>query len=257
MPTLTLDSDTLFYFESLAPHSQRPPLLLLHGAGGQYTHWPPHLRRLPNTTVYAPDLPGHGNSGGTPRLSIAGYAADALALMDALDLEQAIVGGHSMGGAIALTLALDHPDRLAGLLLVASGARLRVSPDILSGLQTNFETAVDLIVQRAFGPDASGNLLRLGRRQLLKCPPEVIHADYAACDAFDVMSRLSEIRMPTLVLAGTADQMTPEKYARYLAENIPGAQLALVEGAGHMVAIESPQQVAALVDDWLGTLEER
>jgi len=257
MPTLTLDGGGLFYFESRAPRSRRPPLLLLHGAGGRYAHWPPHLRRLPDTTVYAPDLPGHGNSQGAPRPSIAAYAADVLALVDALGLERAVVGGHSMGGAIALTLALDHPDRLAGLLLVASGGRLRVSPDILGGLQTNFEATVDLIVERAFGPHAPPDLIRLGRRQLLKCPPAVIHADYAACDAFDVLPRLSEIHTPTLVLVGTADQMTPGKYARHLAENIPGAQLALVEGAGHMVALEAPQKVAALVDDWLQTLEER
>ena len=255
MPSLTLNDRTLFYSESRDSLSRRPPLVLIHGAGGQHSHWPPHLRRLPDTTVYAPDLPGHGKSAGPGRRTATAYAADVLGLMDGLGLERAVIGGHSMGGAIALTLAVNHPDRLAGLLLMSSGARLRVTPEILDGLLNDFEGTIDLIVGLAYGPDAPDQLTRLGKRVLMQCDPQVIHGDYVACNVFDVMDRLPEIQAPTLVVVGTADQMTPEKYARHMAETIPNAQLVLVEGAGHMAPIEMPQEVADVVDSWLGTLK--
>jgi pimeloyl-ACP methyl ester carboxylesterase len=254
MPSLKVNDQYLFYSESRDSLSKRPPLILIHGAGGQHSHWPPHLRRMADTTVYAPDLPGHGKSEGTGRHTVTAYAADMLALMDALELERAVVGGHSMGGAIALTMALSWPDRLAGLLLVGSGARLRVLPAILDGLQSEFESTVDMVVDYAYGPNSPENLVRLGRRTLLKCDPAVIHGDYSACNTFDVMDHLGEINVPTLVVVGTADQLTPPKYAGYMVESLPNAELALVEGGGHMVAVEMPQDVANIVDNWLGGL---
>jgi pimeloyl-ACP methyl ester carboxylesterase len=78
--------------------------------------------------------------------------------------------------------------------------------------------------------------------------------DYAACNAFDVMDRLGEISAPTLVIGGTADQMTPPKHATFLADKIPGARLAMIEGAGHMVMLEQPELVARHVEQFLATL---
>src|SRR5690606_16855824 len=85
MPTVTAGEQDIFYFEYRVSASRFPPVLLIHGAGGQHTHWPPQVRRLPGTRTFAPDLPGHGRSPGEGRSSIAAYAADMLALMDALE----------------------------------------------------------------------------------------------------------------------------------------------------------------------------
>jgi pimeloyl-ACP methyl ester carboxylesterase len=226
-------------------------LVLVHGAGGSHLDWPASLRRLREANVYDLDLPGHGRSEGPGRSSIAAYRDFLLAFLDGLGLETAIVVGHSMGGAIALSFALDYPDRLAGLILVGSGARLRVAPAILTGTLSDFETTVDLICDYAFGPNATDQLKRLGRQRLLKTPPEVLHGDYSACDAFDVMERLGEVRCPTLVIGGTADRLTPPKYSVYLRDHIPRADLVLVDGAGHMVMLEKPEVVVGAVSRFI------
>jgi len=203
-------------------------------------------------TIYAPDLPGHGHSNGTGRAKIADYADWLLAFLDALSVEQATLAGHSMGGAIALDLALRHPDRVAGLILIATGARLRVLPAILEGLLQDFEATLDLIVRSAFGPEAPESVVRLSRQRMAATSPAVLHDDFRACDAFDVRDRLGQIQVPTLVICGTADQLTPAKYAAYLQEHIPGASLVLIEGAGHMVMLEKPDVVAEAVAHFLG-----
>ena len=254
MPRLTLKDQSIFYTESRDALTKRPTLLLIHGAGGRHTDWPPHIRRLPGTNVYALDLPAHGKSSGSGRHTIIAYASDVLAFMDELGLQRPVIGGHSMGGAIAQTIALNHPDRLAALLLLATGARLRVRSDIMAGMSDDSERVVDLLIKLAYRHDTPQQQLRLGRKILLQVDPQVMQGDYTACNAFDVISRLAEIRVSTLIINGTADQLTPDNYARYLDDHIPNSQLALLEGGSHMIAIEAPDEVASLVDNWLGNL---
>ena len=236
----------LFYTVSRGPVDS-PTLVLIHGAGGSRLHWPGELRRLPGATVYTLDLPGHGRSEGQGCDTIAGYAEAVVEFLDTLEVERAIIAGHSMGGAIAQTLALDSPDRVAGLVLVATGARLRVAPAILEGIRSDFEGSVELVTRFAWSPEAPPALTELGRQALLETGPDVLLSDFSACDHFDVIGRMGEIEVPTLVITGTADQLTPPRYARFLAEHIPDARLVLVEGAGHMVMLERPAQVAKTV----------
>jgi pimeloyl-ACP methyl ester carboxylesterase len=229
--------------------------VLIHGAGGSRLDWPPGLRRLPDATVYTFDLPGHGRSGGEGRDAIEEYAADVVAFLDALGIEQAIIAGHSMGGDVALTLALDFPEWVAGLVLIATGARLRVAPAILDQLPDNFEEALGTITRFAWSPETPPALVESGQERLRETGSDVLLGDLTACDRFDVMERLGEIDIPTLVVSGSADQLAPVKYAHYLAEHIAGAQIAIVEGAGHMVMLERPVGVADAVHGFLGRLE--
>lgn len=258
MPYVETARGTLFYTPSQGA-ADRPTLVLIHGAGGSRLHWPAELRRLPRATVYTLDLPGHGRSEGTGCNTISDYANTAVAFLDSLRIKQAVIVGHSMGGAIAQTLALDfadpltdsEQDRIAGLVLVATGARLRVVPAILEGIQSNFEGAAELVTRFAWSPDAPPSLTKLGRQAILETGPDVLLGDFTACDRFNVMERLAEIRAPTLVIAGTADQLTPPKYARFLSEHIPNAQLALIEDAGHMVMLERPVETAKAIREFL------
>lgn len=251
MPTVHVGDWPLFYFEQRVPTPSTPPLLLIHGAGGQYAHWPPQVRRLEGIHIIAPDLPGHGRSGGEGCDSISTYAAVMRALMDALGVERFIVGGHSMGGAIALQLALDAPQRVAGLVLVATGARLRVTPQILDRVLTDYEAVVDFVIAHSFAPSADEALRQVGRRILKATPPQVVYDDYLACNRFDVMERLAQIAAPALVIGGTADEMTPPKYLHYLAEHLPDAELHLLDGTGHMIMAERPVDVAGILRGWL------
>ena len=231
-----------------------PPLILIHGAGGTHLHWPPELRRLPDGRVLAVDLPGHGQSEGTSCATVAEFAAAIVSLLDSLNIQRAIVAGHSMGGAIAQTLALDHADRVAGLILVGTGARLRVAPQILDGVKADFAGAVDTIIQWSFSPTAPETLTRLARQRLLEVKPEVLLSDYAACNAFDAMARASQIKSLTLVLVGSADKMTPEKYSRYFVEQIAGAQLKVFPGAGHMLPLERGAEMTQAVQAFANSI---
>lgn len=224
-----------------------PPLILIHGAGGTRLHWPPELRRLPDRRVLAVDLPGHGQSEGPSCPTVADFAAALVSLLDALSIRQVIIGGHSMGGAIAQTFALDYPDRAAGLILVGTGARLRVAPQILDGVKADFAGTVDTIIQWSFSPTAPKTLTRPARQRLLEVKPEVLLSDYAACNAFDAMTRVNQITCPTLVLVGSDDKMTPEKYSRYLVEQIAGAQMRVFPGAGHMLPLERAAEMTPAV----------
>ena len=251
MPYVTVAGERIFYTLYQGDVQGKCNLVLVHGAGGSHLDWPAPLRRLKGANVYDLDLPGHGSSEGPGQSSIAAYRDFLLAFLGALGLERATVVGHSMGGGIALDFALHYPDRLVGLILVGSGARLRVAPAILIGILSDFEATVDLVCDYAYGPSISEQLKRLGRQRLLKTPPQVLHGDYAACDAFDVMERLGEVRCPTLVIGGTADMLTPPKYSIYLRDHIPGAELALVDAAGHMVMLEKPEVVAKAISRFI------
>lgn len=249
MPRIAIAGESLFYSTS-AEGKQSPPALLLHGAGGTHLTWPPELRRLPGTRAYAIDLPGHGRSGGRGRDTIAAYAETAAAFLQALGYDKAIIIGHSMGGAIALTLALDW-NCASGLVLIATGARLRVAPAILETARDNPRAAIDLLTRLVWSPGADPALVAHGRQTLLSTAG-ALWGDFLACDRFDMRARLSEIRVPTLVIVGSADQMTPVQHAHFLASHIAGARLQVIAGAGHMVILEKPAEVARLICSHFG-----
>jgi pimeloyl-ACP methyl ester carboxylesterase len=251
MPSIDVGGRRVFFALHDNQARNDTPLVLIHGAGENHLIWPAALRRMPEVRVYAMDLPGHGKSEGNGRDRVTEYAAFVSDTLDALEIERAVIAGHSMGGAIAQQFGLTYPARAAALILVATGARLRVAPQILELTQADLTAAVDLISGLQWGLDVPEQVIRLGKQQLLANRPDVIHGDYLACNAFDAIDRLGEIRVPTLVIGGTADQLTPPKYAAFLAERIPGAQLALIEGAGHMVMLERETETARAVEKFL------
>jgi pimeloyl-ACP methyl ester carboxylesterase len=239
---------TLFYTVS---GRGGPALVLIHGAGGSHLHWPAALRRMPGATIYAVDLPGHGRSEGPGRERIEDYAADIVRFMDGVGVPRGVLVGHSMGGAIAQMIALTAPERVAGLVLVGTGARLRVAPALLDGILQDARGALTLITEWAWGPGADPAMVARGRQIMARVNPRVVWGDFAACDRFDVREQVGEITAPTLVITGSEDRMTPPKFGQWLAEHIPGARFVLVEGAGHMVMLEKPDQVASAVQEWL------
>lgn len=243
-------------FHSPKNPTRRPPLILIHGAGGSFLSWHPYLRRLEGETVYTLDLPGHGESHGKGRRSVEEYAVDVGQFIEENRISKPVIVGHSMGSAIALTLAMDDPENLSGLVLLGAGAKLRVSPVILekAGSPDTFAEAVALVNEYSFSPDVPKDLLRLSNENMLKTNRETMLGDFLACDSFDAMDRVESIRLPTLILCGALDAMTPPKYSKFLAEKIPDSRLQLVKEAGHMLALEQPEAVAGLLKDFLDGL---
>ncbi|HRF98261.1 MAG TPA: alpha/beta hydrolase [Aggregatilineales bacterium] len=251
MPQITTTRGTLYYADHRKADSVAIPVIYIHGAGGTHLDWSAELRRLPQANAIALDLPAHGKSAPPHRTTITDYAEDVVALLNALSLPRAIFAGHSMGGGIAQQIALLYPEKVAGLMLIGTGAKLAVHPDILNRVMTDYEAVADLLAEWLWGADVPDIFKQTTRDQLLKTPAEVTYGDYTACNGFDSRTELKNITAPTLVISGTQDKMTPLKYGQYLADNIPNSTLAIIEGAGHMLGLEHAGHVAQIVANWL------
>jgi pimeloyl-ACP methyl ester carboxylesterase len=252
MPTIHLtDGSALYFADKKSGTSPYPALVLVHGAGGSHLDWPPALRRLPNVRVIAPDLPGHGRAPGPGRQDTLAYARDICALLDALAIRRAIIAGHSMGGAIAQQIALDMPDRAAGLILIGTGSKLPVEPTLPQRLLDEPDHALDWLIEWSWGERAPQAMKTRGRQRLSETPPQVLRGDYLACQAFDTRDRLAEIAAPTLVLAAEEDRMVKLKFSVTLAERIPHATLIVFKDAGHMFPLEKATEVAGAIMQWL------
>lgn len=229
-------------------------VLLIHGAGGDRRHFPPALSDLPAARVHALDLPGHGDAGGQALASVEANADAVAAYVAGHGLTGVVLAGHSMGGAVVMTLALRTPPWLRAQVLIGTGSRLKVLPVLFDLIDDDWPAAVATIVSGLFGPDADPAQVEAVRGRYLDGPPARLRADLRACNRFDAGDRLGTLRLPTLVVSGALDVMTPPKYGRALAEAIPGARYVEIAGAGHMLALERPDAVRAALVEFLATL---
>jgi pimeloyl-ACP methyl ester carboxylesterase len=159
-----------------------------------------------------------------------------------------------MGGAVVLESAIQDPEAMDGLILIGSGARLRVSSHIFQGIESDFEVTAAKLVQWCYGPGTSDKVIKWGLEQLLAAQPEVILDDFKACNEFDRLSKINSIKHPALVVCGSEDIMTPPKYSQYLADNLLRATLRIIKGAGHMVMVENPFKANASILKFLASL---
>jgi pimeloyl-ACP methyl ester carboxylesterase len=234
----------------------QPTIVFLHGAGFDHSVWMQLARSFAHHGfgVLAPDLPGHGRSAGPPLGSIGALADWTVALIDAAGARAARLIGHSMGSLIALETAARHPDKVTGLGLIAVAAPMRVSDDLLNAAKANDHGAVDMITiwgygQRAtLGGSETPGLWMLGdaKRTLEHAAPGVIFADLAACNGYaDGLAAAAEVTAPTVFILGSRDLMTPAKGGKALAAAVPNARVTVLEGAGHMLMSERPDEVLA------------
>ena len=232
----------------------RISLLCLHGAGGEALLFRPQLSGLSRAVnIAALDLPGHGRTPGPSYELIEDYAAWVADVIQCGPIRPLLLG-HSMGGAVALSLAVSHPELIQGLVLSSSGARLPVSPDLLRGFKDDYAKTVDEFLRLAYAPGTPSPLLAQAKKQLLKTPARVMLGDFIACARFDLTERIFGLEMPTLVMVGTRDRMTPPKYSSALSQAIPGARLEIIEGAGHILNLENPAAYNQAIKDFAAAL---
>jgi len=243
----------LYYFVHGEEFLNRPPVLLLHGGGGSHLSWPPQIRRLSGQRIFTLDLPGHGKSEGLGKQDIAEYSRAVIEFMKAVRLPAAVVVGFSMGSAIALCIALQDRKRVLGLGLIGSGAKLRVAASTLemAASPSTFPAAVQTIIENSYSAATDPILKELAIKQMMETRQAVLYGDFLACDSFDVMESVKNIRIPTLLICGGEDRMTPPTRSEYLRDQIEGADLHIIERAGHMVMIERPDEVAGLLTGFL------
>lgn len=253
IPYLHIAEDCIFYARHRTVGTAVRPVVFVHGAGGSHLSWPPALRRLPYTMTYLLDLPGHGRSKGEGCKTIEAYAEVLRRFITLLELGEAVLIGHSMGGAIALACAVDAPHLCHRLVMINSAAKFTVPPTILEALETDKQRAIELITTHAFTPPPSSTWTDATRRLLGEVPLRTLRNDYLACQAFDAVERLHTVTVPTLIIGSIHDRLVPPDDARYLATKIPNARLAVLEHSGHMAVLTDTNIVREILDEFLLT----
>jgi pimeloyl-ACP methyl ester carboxylesterase len=247
----------MYYFSNGADDWSRPAVILLHSAGGNHLYWPPQLRRLSGQRIYALDLPGHGKSEGIGRQSIADYASCVLDFMDELKLRKAVFVGHSMGGAIALEMALHQARRTLGVAMINAGSSLRLPAELLKNTTSmaTFPLVIKAISELAFGSQVDPRLKETAMQHMNGLRSSVLHSDFLACDAFDVTARLGRVKVPTLIVSASEDKMIAPHYSQSMHLKIKDSLLRTIDGAGHMVILENPLVVANILQFFLTRIE--
>lgn len=233
----------------LRTEDEGPPLLLLHGAGGNAEIWRPLLQVLGGFEALAVSFPGRDGSAGTAHTTAHEAAAWVLRFLEGIGRPEALLLGHSYGGAVAIEAAFAS-SALSGLVLAASGARLRVHPKIMEAARDAQKSGERLSPRFSFGEEAKEAAIERYERAAASTPVAATVADWTACNAFDRMGQLGTLTLPTLVVSGGADPLTPPKYGRFLVETLPRATLEELPGAGHMFPFERPEVLAPLVRTW-------
>lgn len=213
--------------------------VFIHGSGCTGRVFAAQTAAFPDAIALT--LPGHADGTAGPG-SIDAFADAVEADMERRGAHDVILCGSSMGGAIALEVALRNRLPLGGVVLLGSGAKLRVAPAIFEQLERDFQRAAETLASLFFAkptPElidgAVEQMLAVGQSQTLR--------DFRACDGFDATQRLPEVRAPLLALTGELDALTPPKFAQFLADRIPGATARILPEAGHLAMVERPDAV--------------
>jgi pimeloyl-ACP methyl ester carboxylesterase len=165
----------------------------------------------------------------------------------------AVLAGHSFGGAITLLYALRYPRDLKGIIIIGSGARLRVAPMFLTpceeAMRSSGQKWYEMIeeIYRSTPEDYRKEVMAKQKA----VGPAVMLNDFQCCDKFDVMDTVHEIKLPALIICGESDVLTPVKYANYLGARMPNSKVVIVPGAGHFVLAEKPDVVNKAIEDFL------
>ena len=288
MPKVTIKNHEISYsFNGISGDIGSPKIVLIHGAGGQEIDWPMAWRSpkdqtksmgltpsnygvarlfndgLDDYSIYAVDLPGHGKSEGKSKSSIDEYSNDIIDFIDAMDLENVCLIGHSMGAAIALNASLSQHWRICSVVVIGGASKMIVNNAILLGLQNTFETTVDSIVKYSWhkktGAIADSQLMagyfrEKAKQRMLDAGSKTVHGDFLACSRFDLSERLEEIADPVLIIASDCDRMVPQNASWEMAQKLPNAKFVLLEDCGHFQHIEQTSRVATEFLNFLGDI---
>jgi pimeloyl-ACP methyl ester carboxylesterase len=233
-----------------------PAVVMIHGAGFDHSCWALHSRWFAHHghAVLVPDLPGHGRSSGAPLATIADMADWTAALIDKSGAPNATLVGHSMGSLVALETAARHPAKVTALGLIGTAATMTVGPDLLKAAEANDHAAIDMVSIWGLGfrAELGGSLapgiwMHGGAQRVLETTmPGVLFSDLAACNAYqNALAAAAQIEVPTTLILGERDMMTPARAGKALAAALPNARTVILPGAGHMMMAERPDEVLA------------
>lgn len=219
----------------------------IHGSGSSREAWHYQLEAFDDITAL--NLPGHPDGNLIPTIDgMVSWLHSEIG-----DMGDVVLFGHSLGGAIVMQYALTYPTHVKALVLVGTGARLRVHPKILEDLERDIAANAEWDSYEGYeriAPEVAEVMARRRRENGLQSRLN----DLSACNTFDLVSRVEELTMPTIAICGTDDVMTPPKYTQFLTEKMPNARGVVIEGGTHQVHVEKPTEVNAAIEEFLATL---
>lgn len=266
MSSITLDGTDVSYSERGVSSAGKPPLVLLHGFPLDQRMWEAQLDALSaQRRVITPDLPGFGQSRSDKPFTIASLADAVHTLLEKLDALPCVLGGLSMGGYVALAYSKTYPKDLAGLLLIDTRAEADTSEGkagrekMIELVQSKGAKAVaEQMLPKMLATDAEKKNPQVAQRlrEIMEaCPAKTIeNALIAMRDREDYCTHLPSIAVPTLILVGEQDAITPPKMAETMNHDIPRSTLVKVANAGHMTPMEQPEQVNMAITQFLSKL---
>lgn len=259
----------IVYDEAGPTTGEAPPLLCLHGIGGDTGSFGPQLEALADRfRVIAWAMPGYGGSAALAETRFETLSAAAIRLMDALQIETVHLAGQSIGGMIAQDMALRYPDRIASLILIGTtpsfGGRddtfktefldARLKP-LDAGL--TMPELAERFVPDIVGPIADETAIASATRSMAAVPPETYRTIMRCLVTFNRRDDLADITQPCCLIAGSHDRNAPPRTMEKMAAKLPHAVFHLIDGAGHLINLEAPDACNALIRDFLTSIEER
>lgn len=232
--------------------NDRKTLIFIHGSGCDHTLWDNQFKALGSVfNMVGIDLPGHGQSEGTGEQEVERYVEWVRKIIGALALKKPVMAGHSLGAAISLTFAIKYGELLSGIVPVGGGVTMPVNETILKGLRDDTAATLTFIAKFSVTKENREKFVQPLVDGMLKVSPEVIYGDFLSCDRLNITEDIQRITIPTLLICGEDDKMTPPALSRYMEEQIPGAKLAVIEEAGHFVMRESADAFNSVLRDFI------
>ena len=260
---LRVDGARVFAATGGRPFDPRLPVtVFVHGAAFDHTVWKLQARYFAwhEGSVLAVDLPGHGHSEGPPRRSIPAMADWLVAVMDAAEVRQAALVGHSMGALVALEAAARHGARVRRLALLGAAAAIPVNDLLLGRAAENDHHALELLTGWGYGRRAHYGGHRMpgiwmtggGLRTLERAAPGVLHTDLVATNDYEGGdAAAAAVACPVLVVIGARDLMTPAKRGLALAGSLADATTVTIPKVGHIMLDEAPDETLDALRDFL------
>ncbi|WXG43740.1 MAG: alpha/beta hydrolase [Promethearchaeati archaeon SRVP18_Atabeyarchaeia-1] len=249
MPKIIVDGLKTHYEE----YGEGKPLVLIHGAQGTVEGFDGMIKILRNKyRVITPSLPGRsGSESMSGEVTMKRYSDHIARLLPKINVKNAIVGGSSMGGLVSLSFCFDHPEMTSALVLIDSPAKIQIDEKIVNLFVDDYEGTTRLAASLGYSKNTPKDVVEAALRYNLKVPVETTLKDLRATGRYDPISRLAEIRVPTLIIRGSEDILTPKPMSDILNNRIKGSTIKIIKGAGHSSIVEKPMEVSEAIMQFL------
>ena len=238
------DSDTTIFF--------------VHGAGNDSNIFTKQFHALKQRfNIIAVDLPGHGQSPSNGELTVETYRDAVLVIMHALEPGRAVLVGHSMGSGVIIEAYLARRELFAGLVFIAAGPALPVSPMIFDLIEKDFGTFISMADQTVCSPGADDELKSILSGSLETAGRDIVYGDFSIYSRYDYLPALSSITVPVLVAGNTGDRMVSIKGVKKLQQSIPSAKIVTYDAQGHVPQWEQADDFNRDLTDFIESLCEK